>query len=91
MVVLEAMAMGCPVVVSDIPSLRELVGPGEHGDVVPPGDADALAIALERLCADPDRRAALGAAAAARARARFGAPAAAERIARLLQGVAKRS
>jgi glycosyltransferase involved in cell wall biosynthesis len=90
MVVLEAMAMGCAVVVSDIPSLRELVGPGEHGEVVPPGDADALALALERHCDDPDRRRALGAAAVARARARFGAAAVASRIARLLEDVAKR-
>ena len=40
---LEAMACGCPVVVSDIPGNREWVTVGENGWQFPDGDANALA------------------------------------------------
>jgi glycosyltransferase involved in cell wall biosynthesis len=43
---LEAMACGCPVLVSDIPGNREWVTPGENGWLFPAGDADALAQAI---------------------------------------------
>lgn len=87
MVVLEAMAMGRALLLSDIPSLRELARPDEHAVFVPVGDAAALARALERLAADPELRAALGGAAAARARERFDARTAAERTAALFADV----
>ena len=44
--VLEAMAAALPVVGSDIPGLRELVLPGESGELFPVGDDSALANAL---------------------------------------------
>jgi len=47
MTTLEAMAAGCPVVASDIPALREVVG--DAGLWVSPGDADGLAGALGKL------------------------------------------
>jgi glycosyltransferase involved in cell wall biosynthesis len=56
----EAMALGRPVVVTDLPPLRELVGP-DRGVVVPTADAQLLAQALRELVADPDRRRRLGA------------------------------
>jgi glycosyltransferase involved in cell wall biosynthesis len=62
---LEAMATGRPVVVSDIPANREWVTEGESGVLVPPGDAPALSDALLRLARSPDLRAAYGAAARA--------------------------
>jgi glycosyltransferase involved in cell wall biosynthesis len=40
---LEAMAVGCLPIVSDLPSQEELVRDGENGFRVPVGDADALA------------------------------------------------
>jgi glycosyltransferase involved in cell wall biosynthesis len=43
---LEALATGTPVVASDIPVLREVLG--EHATFAPPGDAEALAAAIER-------------------------------------------
>jgi len=43
---LEAMACGCPVLVSDIPGNREWVQPGVNGWLFPDGDADALAEAI---------------------------------------------
>jgi len=45
--VIEANAMGIPVVASDAPGLRESVRDGETGFLVPHGDLQALA---ERLC-----------------------------------------
>lgn len=62
--VLEAGAGGCALVLGDIPSLRELWH--EAAVFVAPGDAGALALALNRLTGDPGERARL----ARRARAR---------------------
>jgi glycosyltransferase involved in cell wall biosynthesis len=51
---LEAMACGTPVVASNATSLREnLTGAAE---LVPPGDVDALAAAIERLVDDEAAR-----------------------------------
>ena len=53
----EAMALGVPVLVSDLPALREIVDPPNRGAVAPPGDADGLAAAIARLADDPAERA----------------------------------
>jgi colanic acid/amylovoran biosynthesis glycosyltransferase len=59
-VVKEALAMELPVVASDEVGLPEVVMP-EWGRLVPPGDAAALAAAIEELLALPaERRAAMG-------------------------------
>jgi glycosyltransferase involved in cell wall biosynthesis len=52
---LEAMAAGLPCVASDIDGVRELLGPGERGVCVAPGDARALAEALGGLLRAPDQ------------------------------------
>ena len=65
---MEAMAVGTPVVASDLPGLRDAVhGEPESGVVVPPGDDRALAAALQRLLRDEDLRERLGRQAAGRA------------------------
>ncbi len=46
---MEASASGTPTVASDSPGLRETVRQGETGYLVPHGDVDALAAALERV------------------------------------------
>jgi glycosyltransferase involved in cell wall biosynthesis len=74
-VVLEAMALGTPVVVSDLPSLAELVTDGVDGAVFPVGDATALADRLRAVVGDDALRARLAGAARARLAARH-APAA---------------
>jgi glycosyltransferase involved in cell wall biosynthesis len=50
---LEAMAVGLPVIVSRVGGLPEVVRDGENGLLVPPRDHHALAQALARLLADP--------------------------------------
>lgn len=63
--VLEAMSVGVPVVGTDHGGTSEFLT-GGCGVLVPPGDADALAVALRRVLADPDLRAGLVGAARAR-------------------------
>jgi rhamnosyl/mannosyltransferase len=60
-VLLEAMAMSRPVVVSDLPTgVRMLVEDGVNGYRFPPGDAAALAASLQRLASDPARARQMG-------------------------------
>lgn len=69
----EAMAVGLPVVATDAPGVRAVVGEGDGagGVVVPRGDARALAAELRRLLEDEGGSRALGARAARRAAAEF--------------------
>jgi glycosyltransferase involved in cell wall biosynthesis len=53
--VIEAMALGLPVVASDIPAMREVLEPGENAVLVTPSDPAALADGVERLLTDPAR------------------------------------
>ena len=52
-VVLEAIACACPLVLSDIPAHREIVG-DDSGLLVPAQNAGAAARAIVQLLADPD-------------------------------------
>lgn len=58
--VLEAMAMGRPVITTDAPGCRETVTPGKNGLLVPVKDAKALAEAMEWFILHPDRVAGMG-------------------------------
>lgn len=57
---LEAMAMGRPIVTTDVPGCRETVVPGRNGLLVPARDAQRLAKAILALIDDPKRTAAMG-------------------------------
>jgi glycosyltransferase involved in cell wall biosynthesis len=59
-VVAEAMLNGIPVVASDLPPLRDLLGSDEAGVLVAPGDVDAIADAVRLLASEPALRARLG-------------------------------
>ncbi|HYZ37634.1 MAG TPA: glycosyltransferase [Pseudonocardiaceae bacterium] len=72
MVPLEAMACGVPVVASAVGGHLDTVVDGRTGALVPPRNPAALAQRLRELLADPARLAAIGSAAAARARSRYG-------------------
>ncbi len=56
MALLEAMAAGLPVVATAVSGTRDVVDDGVSGALVPPGEAEPLRSAIERLVAD--RRAA---------------------------------
>jgi hypothetical protein len=68
---LEAMALGLPVIASRAGGNVDLVSDGEDGLLVPPRDHRAFAAALERLLGDRDLRCRLGARARRTARERF--------------------
>ncbi len=69
--VLEAMSAGIPVVTSDLPVFHEYLVPDRDALLVPVGDVDALARALDRVLHDEPLRARL-VVAGARVAARFG-------------------
>jgi glycosyltransferase involved in cell wall biosynthesis len=54
LVLLEALAMGLPVVATDIPGIRDVITDGVNGVLVPPHDAAALRTALLSVAADRD-------------------------------------
>jgi len=51
---LEALAVGRPIVTTDAPGCREVVAPGENGLLVPVRSVEPLADALERILKDPE-------------------------------------
>ncbi|HXS62238.1 MAG TPA: glycosyltransferase family 4 protein [Streptosporangiaceae bacterium] len=64
-VLAEAMAAGAPIVASDLDAFRRVLRGGRAGELFVNGDTDDLAAAIGRLLDDPQRRAALSAAASA--------------------------
>ena len=68
----EALALGVPVVSTDVGGVREVVSDGDSGLLVPPGDARGLADAIERILDDPALARRLTDFGAADARERFG-------------------
>jgi len=68
-VLLEAMAVGRPVVSTTIAGIHDVIADGENGLLVAAGSAEALADGLARLRADRSLGARLGAAALDKARA----------------------
>jgi len=58
---LEIMAMGKPLIASDLPALREIINPGKTGVLVEPEDPKRLAEAILSLLSDPQERKRLGA------------------------------
>ena len=71
MALIEAMAVGVPIVATDCGAVRDIVEDGEQGYLVPVGDVDRFADRLRLLAGDPDLRARLGKAGRARAEREF--------------------
>lgn len=72
--VMEAMAAGVPVVVSDIPGNRDLVAHDKTGFLVTVGDRAGYARHANRLLNDPDLRRRIGEAGRAHVREHFNVP-----------------
>ena len=68
---MEAMGIGAPVISTQLSGIPELVEDGRSGLLVPPGDARALAGAIERVARDPASAQAMGARARQRVRDAF--------------------
>jgi glycosyltransferase involved in cell wall biosynthesis len=81
-----ALACGRPVIASAVGGIPELVDPGQTGLLVPPGDAHALADAIERLRSDGPLRASLSSEARRYAVERLGWPRFAEQLEAVYQG-----
>src|SRR4029450_9342494 len=60
MSILEAMTHALPIVASNVGGVPELIADGRHGLLVPAGDAESLAGAIQRLRDDPALRRLLG-------------------------------
>ena len=88
-VLLEAMAMGKPVVATRTTGTVDYVRDGENGLLVSPGDAAALGNAVARLAADPALAARLGAAALEDAKTRFSPEVCAENLLAALEAFAR--
>jgi glycosyltransferase involved in cell wall biosynthesis len=85
-VLVMAMALGKPIVASRVGGVAELLGEGEAGILVPPGDPAALAEAITTLLRDTQRARALGDAGRRRA-PRYSAEAMLEALAKLYHEV----
>ena len=86
-VILEAMAVGCPVVATAVSAIPEAVDAGVTGTLVAPDDPVAMADALQALLADEPARRRLGAAGRARAEQMFDLPASSARLAGLFAAI----
>lgn len=69
--VLESMSMAKPTITIDAPNVRRLATPEEHAILVPSRDPSALALAIDRVLANPVEAQRLGANARARVQAQF--------------------
>jgi glycosyltransferase involved in cell wall biosynthesis len=87
---IEAMALGLPIVASDVPAIAETVAAGENAVLVPAADGAALADAVLGLLGDDERRAAFGRASRVRYESRFTLARAMDRTASLYREVAAR-
>jgi glycosyltransferase involved in cell wall biosynthesis len=85
---LEAMAMGRPIVASETGTSRDLIADGESGLVVPPRNTTALGAAIARLLDDEALAARLGGAARRRVEETYGMAARQPRFAALLRRIA---
>jgi glycosyltransferase involved in cell wall biosynthesis len=83
---MEALAMGLPVVATDVPGIRDELRNGEEGVLVPVGRPDRLARAIVALLRDPRRREEMSANALAGS-ARFDITAAIRRIERIYRDI----
>ena len=86
MALLEAMALGLPVITTPVGGIPEVISAGENGLLVQPRDIDGIANALGTLLSSPSERARLGAAARDTITTRFALDGIIDRLACLYTG-----
>lgn len=86
-VLLEAMALGKPIVTTDNVGCREAVDQGRNGYLVPVHDSRAFAAGIRRLAENEPLRLAFGSQSRAKAEAEFSETAVVERVATRLLGL----
>lgn len=90
MTLIEAIALGTPIVATDVGDVGDLIETTGAGECVPAGDEDAYRAACERVLGDQDRRAEI-VAAAERAAPEFDAPRMVRRYEAVLEAAVSRS
>lgn len=86
LVVIEAQALGVPVVATDAGGVPEIIEDGVNGLLVAPDDPEAMAEALERLYREPELRSRIGEAGSRNVETRFSMDAHMEGLVRALEG-----
>jgi glycosyltransferase involved in cell wall biosynthesis len=81
--VAEAMAVGLPVIIADMPGVREVIEPGQEGLLVEPLIASDLAAKIQTVLDDPALAHRMGAAGRRRAEERYAPPIVAAQLLRL--------
>ncbi|MBN1483624.1 MAG: glycosyltransferase family 4 protein [Chloroflexia bacterium] len=85
--VFEYMAMGLPVVTTDVPPLNRIVRPGQEGLLVNEGDMAGLAQAMERLLDSPEEAGKMGRRARERVAAEYSWTRHCQRLERVLEAI----
>ena len=85
--VAEAMAVGLPVVVADMPGVREVIEPGREGLLAEPLMANDLAEKVRRVLDDPALAKQMGRAGRERAEARYALPVVVRSLLTLYEGL----
>ena len=86
LVLIEAMALGKPVIAAAAGGPLEIVADGETGLLFEPGNAESLSSAIRRLLADPDLRRRMGIAGRKRYAQKFTARRMAENMQKVYAG-----
>ena len=82
----EAMALGKPVITTNVPGCRDTVEDGVNGFLIPPKDVSSLVVAMKRFLENPELIDVMGLASRSMAVSKFDVDAVNERIISILQG-----
>ena len=85
--VAEAMAVGLPVVIADMPGVREVIEPGREGLLAEPLLAGDLAEKIQKILDDPELAKRMGRAGRQRAEARYALPVVAQSLVSLYEAL----
>lgn len=83
--ILEAMAVGVPVIGTHVGGIPELVEEGQTGFLVPPKDPEAITLRILYLCQHPSQRLQMGRAARKRVEDEFAIPKITEKLASIYE------